>query len=244
MMDFINRGVYPGMRIQGDRVQMGPMILRNLILDSYRIRANQLVGPEWLTATPPQLFEIDAKMPAGATRDQVPAMLQALLAERFKLVTHKGTKEAESYAITVSRNGHRLQPAIASTEPQVAPPAAPASPTGPRTLRIGDAKVTIDPGNPTHVEASTLAGLLGYLTVQLAPEPVLDNTGLQGTFDIQLDVPPPDPLTPRATAAAAVDDTVDRWRVALAKVGLQLDRVKSPVETLVIESVEKMPTEN
>jgi len=59
--------------------------LRELIPLAYDIRPFQLVGPDWLGA---QRFDIVATLSAGATQEQVPHMLQALLTERFKLTAH------------------------------------------------------------------------------------------------------------------------------------------------------------
>src|SRR5579872_4465515 len=54
--------------------------LRDLIRIAYRVKVFQVEGPEWIDNT---RFEIQAKLPAGATQAQVPEMLQTMLAERF-----------------------------------------------------------------------------------------------------------------------------------------------------------------
>src|SRR5438034_7733968 len=71
-----------GMNVAGDRVDIGFMSLADLIRTAYAVKPYQVIGPDWMSA---QRFDISAKMPDGATKEQVPAMLQALLAERFKL---------------------------------------------------------------------------------------------------------------------------------------------------------------
>jgi uncharacterized protein (TIGR03435 family) len=48
-----------------------------------------VIGPDWLESR----FNIDAKMPAGSTRNQVPEMLQSLLADRFHMKSHSASKD-------------------------------------------------------------------------------------------------------------------------------------------------------
>src|SRR5262249_10875140 len=75
-----------GMNIQGTRVDIGYMSLADLIPIAFNMKAFQVAGPEWMRD---QRFDIIGKMPEGATKEQVPEMLQALLAERFQLKVHR-----------------------------------------------------------------------------------------------------------------------------------------------------------
>ncbi len=74
--------MHVGMKIDAARVDIGGMSLADLIRVAYRVKPYQVSGPDWMA---PERFDVLAKMPEGATREQVPEMLQALLAERFKL---------------------------------------------------------------------------------------------------------------------------------------------------------------
>jgi uncharacterized protein (TIGR03435 family) len=91
-----------GIAIDPDRVRIGKMPLFKLIQTAYNIKPYQLEGPDWLLdpATPDdfKIFDIEAKLPAGATADQVPLMLQALLRDRFKLTIRRGSREVDTYA--------------------------------------------------------------------------------------------------------------------------------------------------
>ena len=102
-----------GMVIDPDRVRMGQMPLSTLIVTAYNIKRYQLIGPDWLLdpATPEDLrmFDIEAKLPAGATADQVPLMLQALLTDRFKLTIRKGSREMDTYALVVGKDGVKFK---------------------------------------------------------------------------------------------------------------------------------------
>lgn len=84
--------------VVGSRVNIRYMSLYNLVLAAYRIRPNQLSGPEWMKS---QRFDIIAKLPEAASKDQVPGMLQALLSERFKLAIHRDLREQPVFALVV-----------------------------------------------------------------------------------------------------------------------------------------------
>src|SRR5215470_13888301 len=79
-----------GMRTDAGRVEFGFMSLKDLIQSAYEVKPFQVTGPDWMTA---QRFDIVAKLPEGATKEQIPQMLQALLAERFALAIHRDNKE-------------------------------------------------------------------------------------------------------------------------------------------------------
>src|ERR1700683_918485 len=80
--------------------------LRQLIEMAYSAQDFQIVGPEWLSSAK---FDIVAKIPAGAQTDQRPAMMQALLAERFHLAVHRESKEMPAYALVLAKSGPKLQ---------------------------------------------------------------------------------------------------------------------------------------
>src|SRR5947209_12578947 len=81
--------IHAGMRIDGAKVDIGNFPLMQLICKAYDVKMYQVSGPPWVLTG--QKFDIVANIPAGATPEQVPQMLQALLAERFKLTIHKDT---------------------------------------------------------------------------------------------------------------------------------------------------------
>src|SRR2546423_10253566 len=70
--------LHVGMTVKGNTVDIGFMSLAELIPMAFKLKQYQVSGPDWLAS---QRFDILAKMPGGATQDQVPEMLQALLAE-------------------------------------------------------------------------------------------------------------------------------------------------------------------
>ena len=79
-----------GMKIDAGRVDIGYVSLRDLVTLAYEVKRFQVTAPDWMAA---QRFDVLAKMPEGGTKEQVPAMLRALLEDRFKLVAHRENNE-------------------------------------------------------------------------------------------------------------------------------------------------------
>ena len=114
-----------GMKVDGAICDIASFSLRDLIRTAYEVKDYQITGPEWLgnpMSTP--RFNIQATMPASATEKQVPQMLQALLADRFKLTFHRDSKDHAVYALIVGKGGSKLK----ESEPDVVAPPAPDGP--------------------------------------------------------------------------------------------------------------------
>src|ERR1700722_1662092 len=71
-----------GLRMDGSQAHFGSLSLRDYIAMAYGVTAGRVSGPDWIAS---ERFDISAKLPEGGTRDQIPEMLQSLLAERFQL---------------------------------------------------------------------------------------------------------------------------------------------------------------
>src|SRR5277367_5843107 len=108
-----------GMKVDGAICSIGSFSLRDLIRTAYEVKDYQISGGDALgAAMNAQRFNIQATLPAGTTEKQVPQMLQTLLAERFKLVIHRDTKDQSVYALVIAKGGPKLK----ESEPD--PPAA------------------------------------------------------------------------------------------------------------------------
>jgi uncharacterized protein (TIGR03435 family) len=265
-----------GMSIDGARVDMGFSSLADLIRIAYRVKGYQVQGPDWMAQ---QRFEIQAKIPEGVSQDKVPEMLQALLAERFKLAIHRDKKDLPVYALIVGKNGPKL------TEASAAPDVPLPDSAGGFSLGTEKGQMKIVPdgkgggavqgGGQTgttrfsmangaiHLELSkvTLAALVDTLT-PLVDRPVLDMTNLKGTYQMALDLPMEDmqflvqrqaatlgiQLPGPPPAANSADSATPGGGSAIfssvEKLGLKLDSRKAPVETIVVDHLEKTPTEN
>src|SRR5579884_1799309 len=109
----IMSGRLPGVSVDNALVRFSNKSVMELIWWAYRVSRNRIVeGPVWLSASETPRFDIVAKIPEGATKEQVPEMLQTLLAQRFKLVVHREKREAPAYALLVGRGGPRLKEAV------------------------------------------------------------------------------------------------------------------------------------
>ncbi len=113
--------------------------------------------------------------------------------------------------------------------------------------RLGGAKVFNIPGG-TRIEASNIGGLIDYLSILLAP-PIIDKTGLKGSYDIQMEIPrlvvPRDAdgkiaLDREALSALGIEGVLS----SVTSLGLKLERQKNPLETIIVEHIEKTPTGN
>jgi len=80
--------------------------LHTLLTSAYGVKDYQISGPSWLDS---ERFEIIAKLPPGTSKEQIPVMLQRLLADRFKLKLHREEKELPIYALVIGKNGPKLK---------------------------------------------------------------------------------------------------------------------------------------
>jgi uncharacterized protein (TIGR03435 family) len=202
-----------GPHVDGARAEYTYMALRELIATAYKVKPYQITGPDWLAS---QRFDIVAKLPAGASKDDVPLMLQALLAERFKLVAHLETKEHPVLALVVGKGGPKLKEsadvpkAIDDTEPLKPGEMKMDTPDGPVRMTVdtktggavmnmgtkGAVSYHMDMSTQAlHMEASmvTMEGLAEMLTqfsqvTGGAAQTVKDMTGLKGYYQIALDL--------------------------------------------------------
>jgi uncharacterized protein (TIGR03435 family) len=180
---------------------------------AYGIDDSQIANkPDWLETN---LYDIVAKPEDGIslTRDELKPRLQDLLQQRFHLVAHIETRSSRGYALVIAKGGPHLTPTKADHFPGF--------------------RINVSSGQMRGANWS-LPQLAQYLT-SAAGFPVVDQTGLSGSYDIAFSYEPnPD-----------ADSTLPPLNVALKQTtGLLLKPQKIPVETLVIDSVGKTPTAN
>lgn len=279
-----------GMNTDAGRVDIGFFSLADLIRTAYRIKPYQLSGPGWMSD---QRWDIEAKIPEGASADQVPEMLQALLADRFKLTIHRSTTEHSIYALIVGKNGSKLKeaapdpaPAPAATDGQSAKSPAKGElviGAGENQVRVtrdpagrganvsspkfGQMKVSMGDAGAMHMEFSKMkmADLVDVLN-PFVDRPVLDMTELKGSYQVGLDLTLEDMMKVARSAGMGGGVPVAQFQVpgatapasplnaastpsgsvfsAIEKLGLKLDPRKAAVEMIVVDHLEKTPTEN
>jgi uncharacterized protein (TIGR03435 family) len=80
-------------RVENDsRFDARPILLSTLLIRAYNLRPYQVVGPSWITE---QHYDVVATLPQGATKEDIPAVLQELLADRFHILVHRELREAD-----------------------------------------------------------------------------------------------------------------------------------------------------
>jgi uncharacterized protein (TIGR03435 family) len=205
-------------------------------------------GPAWL---PTERFDIEAKMDA-ATADALEKlnpdqralarqkMLQALLADRFKITVHRETRELPVYTLNIAKNGTKLQAAKPGDAYANGIKDPDGSLGGPGAMSGGvfDGWIT--------AQAVTIAGLAGELTHMLG-RPVRDKTGLTGAYDFELRFTPDDRLQAPGDAApserpglpSSDSNEPSLFDAIQEQLGLKLEAGNGPVEIIVIDHIER-----
>jgi uncharacterized protein (TIGR03435 family) len=152
-----------GMHVNPGRVEFIYVDLKTLVSIAYKLKTYQVSGPDWMAN---QRFDIIATFPSGATRADIPEMLQALLKERLKLEAHLENKERPVLALVVGKGGPKLK------ESEEAP--SPIDQTAP--LKAGEME-SDSPDGPvrTTVDMKTGSGVV--------------NMGTKGTMKFSFDRP-------------------------------------------------------
>ena len=235
-----------------------------------------------------------AKVPDGATKEQLRVMLQNLLAERFKLTLHRETKDLPMYALVVGAKGPKLKDSTVSDTPlqsdsqpkeggrdearghaaappppgfgkggmKIGPDGCPEAPPM-AAGRAGNFMMMTPSGECMISNGQTMDGFATQLSNRF-DRPVIDQTGLKGKYDLKLRYDPssmpggraglimikdgpgrgPGGGDPANRIAPGGDPPPTIFNALLEQLGLKLEAKKGPVELLVIDHVEKRPTEN
>jgi len=244
--------------MDASRVEFLAATLPQLITRAYRLEPYQSVtGPDWMKRA---YFDVFAKLPEGAKKDQIPEMLQALLADQLKLVVRRESREEPACILTVGKNGPKLKAVPADVTPE---PFLPHSDGRTQLLRTKtpNGYLTYSRLNGTVILEATKITLpeLAILLRREVKLPVLDRTGLPGFYAISLFVPGTSVGSTR-TRATGGDDV---WSVtpefpvipvasepegvnlykSIQRLGLKLTKTKAPIEHLVVEHAEQTPVE-
>jgi len=243
-----------GARIDGAQARLIGLTMRDLLAMAYRVKIYQLNGPEWIAS---ERYDINAKIPAGIGPEKLPEMTQSLLGERFGLKIHHEKKEMPVYVLLMGRPPLRLKDSAIDRN---APP-----PTSFTSTGTGSAQgIAINLGNgssfsfaggkfqATKVTAPQIAGVLE----RFSDRPVMDLTELKGTYDFEFNVSPEETQTLMIHAAVAAGVQLPPQALRLLdgggnpiesgaeQLGLKIESRKMPVDIIVIDQIQKTPTEN
>ncbi len=196
--------------------------LRSCIRWAYGVRDYQISGPGWMAS---QRYDIAANSASPASGEELRAMMQKLLAGRFKMALHRESKELPVYAMVVGKKGGKMQPAAGG---------------GSSMRPVGGALVF------NNYSMAELAERLATRPFNL-DRLVLDRTGLDGAFDFTLKFAENEnelKHTLEGMEQGSADQGLSMFTILQEQLGLNFKARKAPVESLVIEHAEKVPAEN
>ncbi len=212
-----------GVRFTPDGITATGVPLKYIVRSAYNQTRDQFWfgEPAWLDTA---IFDIEAKFDYAEfkdpTDDQRRAMLQALLADRFKLAIHHETRDLPLYALVVAKTGPKLREAK------------------PESYMRDDSNHVYCRAGLTNFRQCTMAEFADDAAIVGIDRIVVDKTGLIGRYDFEL-------LYERQTTAAATSPGAppDIFTAIQDQLGLKLQPIRGPVDVLVVDHIER-PTEN
>jgi uncharacterized protein (TIGR03435 family) len=230
------------------RYEIKNATMLDLIRTAYGFNPDNIIGgPNWLEL---DRFDVVAKVPQGADAEASKAMLQALLAERFKLVASEETKPLPTWVLGAGKQPH-MKEADGSGQSGCKMPESSGAPVegGLRLFSSGpDGKATqinLGPGGAIQYNcrnmtmAAFAAELRGMLGAQVGPDPVRDETGLKGMWNFELKY--------SLGLFGLVNQNAEQIRLPDAidkQLGLKLEQRQMPKAVVVVTSVNRTPTPN
>lgn len=211
--------------------------VRDLILQAFGIVRFELAAPNWVDKEE-EAFDISSRVPAEATPEQFRAMLRNMLRDRFQLAAHRETREIPLYQLTIARGGSKLKPARENTATGIAfaldKEGFPLVPAGRNVMSIrirGEMRI--------RALKESIAELAATLSRQLSA-PVNDLTGLPGAyaFSLRWATSADPPLLPGDEPAQPLEIALEQ------QLGLKITKTKGPIEMVIIDHLERVPSEN
>jgi uncharacterized protein (TIGR03435 family) len=213
--------------------------LAEVVRRAYQLEGFQLLNYSVLGSAT-DVYDIAAILPQGATKADIPAMLQQLLASRFNLAVHWETRRAPVYALLIDSAGLKLKPSpVAADQPEL----------------LRQRPMAVGPTGRMHLEGRMslhdLSGILSGVTRRYLQRPVVDMTAIEGEFDIVLDARVPKLELGEGIGSESVSlpdgrqlkgDAPDLF-AAVLKLGLKLEPRTAPVRYLIIDRSSKEPSE-
>jgi uncharacterized protein (TIGR03435 family) len=236
------------------RLRLAPTSLRTLIEWAWNVQGFALVTPRGVDDV---IYSIDAVVPPNTSRQDCYRMLQHLLIERLKLEVRHEARMGTVYELVVAKGGPKLQDA----EPPPGGEPVGLEPTMRPNLSLSaalgkDGRLQLPPGRPGAIRIGVLSGGFRFLgRMQTGADiasmlenhighPVIDKTGLKGVYDYTFDVAADGPVQINGPAAPAETDIGDVLGAVVRQLGLKLEGKKGPVDVLVVDRFNKMPSEN
>ena len=230
--------------------------VRRLLMEAFKVPIDQISGNDWVMGQDAR-FDITANVPAGVTKDQANEMLLNLLTERFHLKYHREKKDFDMWTLTVAKGGPKLKDAEVPNGPAPEPPqpgtravAAPLDRDGFPQLPAGRPNAQGRGANGVMYftfRMSTAQSLLNMLQFQLGGRSI-DKTGLTSQYDFTLEFSQaglPGIMGRGGVGPdVATDPAPDLFSALEKQLGLRLEKTKTPLEVIVVDHMDKEPTEN
>ena len=249
--------VNAGVKIDDAHVRFQYLSLRDYICMAYKVKIHQVSGPDWLAS---ERFDIKATMPEGSKRDQMAEMMQALLADRFKMKQHKSSKEFPVYQLVIAKGGLKIEEAapaedVAEASKKPVEVQATGGPAG-STFNYGNGS-TFSFGDDKFQGTKLTMAQIAETLARFVDRPIVDMTGLKGRYNFTLPLQHDDYMAmmirSAVTAGVALPSQAlalmdrgsgDSLPNALQVLGLKMERGKAPIEVVVVDEIQKIPTEN
>jgi uncharacterized protein (TIGR03435 family) len=236
-------------------------LARVLLMKAFALPLDQISGSDWVMGQDTR-FDISALVPAGTTKKQANEMLLNLLKERFHLTYHSEKKNFDAYALDVAKGGPKLKDAAPADGPL---PEAPQPGTIATAAPLDrDGFPQLPAGRPgfqgrgqngvTHwtFRMETPQQLSTLLQFTLRGSRIVDKTGLTGPYDFTLEFSNeglPGPMgrglvAPPPGEADQPDAAPDLFSALEKQLGLKLEKSKTQLDVIVIDHMDKQPTEN
>ena len=229
------------------------VLVRRLLMSAFALPLDQISGSDWVMGQDAR-FDISTIVPAGATKEQTNEMLLNLLKERFHLTYHSEKKDFDLYALVVAKGGPKLKDAAPAdgTLPDLPQPgsravAAPLDRDGFPQLPAGRPGMQGRGANGITRETYRMATpemLLSSLQFQLRPSRTVDKTGLTGKYDFTLEFASVGLPGMGRGEADQLDTAPDLFTAIEKQLGLKLEKSKTQLDVMVIDHMDKQPTEN
>jgi len=203
-----------------ERMTWQHSILSNVLTKAFVAKVSQFSAPNWVMDNAPNVrFDISAALPPGTTREQSREMVLHFLEDRFGMKWHRAMQERTVYAMTVAKGGLKLKPFNAA---------------GARMAL----NYTVVDGIGVSATGFELKALASFLEKYVGDEDafLVDETGVEGRFQGRLEFADPGSLAP-TTKAEFKTALEENW-------GIKLEKQKRPIEIIVIDHIETIPTEN
>jgi uncharacterized protein (TIGR03435 family) len=219
----------PSTRYDAARVILVKASIKHLVRRAFPLPDYQVVWPDWVAGDRGSLgYDVSVTFPPETTPERLQLMFQEMLATRFRLATHLETRDVRAFEVRASERGPRLRQAVNPAQPTDFPKYSTRIENGVWHLssQLG--------GAPSGL---TVAGFLEVINgMHILDRPLVDAAGVKGYFDIDLTAPVEVP--DNKPAVSELLSALDK------QLGLKASLKILPLRMLVIDRLERIPTEN